>query len=84
MPVMLEALDPGAPPVMPPVTVGVPQLYVVPVGTMFPPPFAGVTMNPIPLHVDAVCGVVTDGVGVTVTVTVKFAPVQLPDLGVTV
>jgi hypothetical protein len=83
VPVMLAPL-PAAPPVRPPVTTGIPQLYVVPAGIIFPPtPFTGVTVKAVPLHVVGVCED-TNGFGFTVIVTVKFAPVQLPDNGVTV
>ena len=50
---------------------------------MFPPPFAGVIVKVPPLQIVAVCAVI-NGVGLTVTVTVKVAPVQLPVLAVTV
>ena len=40
---------PDAPPVMPPVTVGALQLYVVPAGTP-----DGVTVKPTPMHTDTV------------------------------
>jgi hypothetical protein len=46
-------------------------------------PLAGVTVNPVLLHVVAVIAVI-DGVGFNVTVTVKVPPVQLPESGVTV
>jgi hypothetical protein len=79
---MLEAFVPAVPPVIPPVTVGADQLYVVPEGTISVP-FVGVTVNPVPLHVVAVLFAMPD-CGLTVTVTVKFEPVQVPDTGVTV
>jgi hypothetical protein len=56
---------------------------VVPEGTT---PFAiltGVSENPTSLHTMEVI-VVTDGFGLTVTSTLKSAPVQLPEEGVTV
>ena len=68
VPVMLAPL-PAAPPVIPPVTTGVPQLYVVPAGTILPPPFAGVNVKAVPPQVAGVCAV-TNGVGFTITVTV--------------
>jgi hypothetical protein len=80
---MFAWFAPAAPPVMPPVTAGAAQLYVVPAGTMPSVPFAGVAVNATPLQVVAVILVIA-GLGLTVTVTVKFAPVQLPDKGVTV
>ena len=84
VPVMLAAPLPVAPPVSPPVTTGKGQLYVVPAGTIFPPtPSTGVTVKPVALHVAGVCDV-TNGFGFIVTVTVKVAPVQVPDKGVTV
>lgn len=47
----------------------------------------GVTVNPVPLHVSPVIAVIA-GLGLTVTVTVKVEPTQLPsatdDVGVTV
>ena len=48
---VIEEPDPATPPVIPPVTVGIPQLYVVPTGTILPPPSTGVTVNAVPLHV---------------------------------
>jgi hypothetical protein len=74
------------PPVKLPVTVGALQAYVVPVGTISPPPLLGVTVNPLPLQILAVL-FATDGVGLTVTVIVKLVPTQLPAsplVGVTV
>jgi hypothetical protein len=46
-------------------------------------PFTGVIVKLLPLQIIAVM-LLTDGVGFTVTVTVKLAPVQIPDAGVTV
>ena len=71
---------------MPPVTTGVDQLYIVPDGTISPPPLLGVTVN------EALLQAFTDrlainGLGLTVTVTVNVEPTQLPcapDVGVTV
>jgi hypothetical protein len=57
------------------------HVYVVELGTMFEPLRA--TVNADSLHAVAVCATI-DGLGLTVTVTVKSAPVQLPDVGVTV
>ena len=79
---MLTALVPGAPPVIPPVTVGVDQLYNVPAGTMPLVPFVGVTAKNTPLHTTVVIAVIT-AAGFTFTVTVNIAPVQLPETGVT-
>ena len=75
-----------APPVKLPVTVGALQAYVVPVGTISPPALLGVTVNPVPLQVLAVLFAIV-AIGLTVTVTVKLAPTQLPAsplVGVTV
>jgi hypothetical protein len=84
---MLAALLPAAPPVTPPVTTGAAQLYVVPAGTTPLVPSTGVTLKPDSLHAVAVIGVIV-GLGLTVTVTVKSAPTQLPsttdEVGVTV
>ncbi len=63
---------------MPPVTTGADQVYVVPAGCP-----AGVTENVPPLQMVDVCAV-TDGTGLTVTVTVKVEPVQVAVAGVTV
>jgi hypothetical protein len=77
------------PPVTPPVTTGEPHVYNVPVGTIVlavGTPLAGVTVNAVPLHIVAVCAVMT-GFGFTVTVTVKAVPTHAPaapDVGVTV
>ena len=75
------------PPVMPPVTAGAPQLYVVPAGTRPLAGSAGVTVNVPPLHTVAVMLLIA-AFGLTVTVTVKLFPVQLPsaggDVGITV
>ena len=46
------------------------------------PGLVGVTTKVTPLHTVVLIGV-TSGVGFTNTVTVNIAPVQLPDLGVT-
>jgi hypothetical protein len=83
VPLILLWLVPAAPPVNP-VPDGVLQLYVVPAGTTLPPPFVGVTVNPTPLHTVAVCAVVIDGCGLTVTVTANVLPAHVPDVGVTV
>ena len=49
-------------------------------GTMFPPPFAGVTLKEEPEQIAAVCAVVTLGTGLTVTVTVKDEPAHPAEL----
>ena len=62
---------------------GAVQLYVVPVGTISPPPLLGVSVNVEPLQTFIVFAAML-GVGLTVTVTVNGVPVQLPEPGVTV
>lgn len=42
----------------------------------------GVILNAFALHMDVVC-VLTDGVGLIVTVTLNVAPLHDPDTGVT-
>ena len=83
VPVMLLWALPEAPPVRPPVTVGADQLYVVPDGTIPFVSLTGVEVKPVPPQVTLVI-LFTYGRGFTVTVTVKVAPGQLPDNGVTV
>ena len=74
----------------PPVTaptgllIGFPQVYVVPAGTIFPLPSAGVTENALPEQIAADVRLVINGFGFTVTVIVNVSPVQLPATGVTV
>ena len=83
LPVITDTAVALAPPVRPPVTPGVDQLYKVPDGTI---PFVilvGVTLNATPLQLTVLIAVIT-AVGLIVTVTVKAAPVQLPDNGVIV
>jgi hypothetical protein len=79
---MFAADEPDEPPVIPPVTNGAGQLYVMPEGTISVP-LAGIIVKAVPLHVVAVLAAI-DGVGLTVTVTVKALPEQLPEVGVTV
>ena len=55
----------------------------MPDGTTPLVPLAGVDVNPTALQAVLVMLVIA-GVGLTVTVTVKVAPVQLPESGVTV
>ncbi len=83
MPLIFTALVPDAPPVIPPVIVGVDQLYKVPAGTMPFVPFVGVAVKSTPLQATVVMAVIT-AAGFTFTVTVNVAPVQLPDTGVTI
>lgn len=63
---------------------GVPQVYVVPTGTLFPPLFAGVTVKDVPEQIADGVTFAIDGFGFTVTVIVKVFPEQLPEVGVTV
>ncbi len=83
LPLINDAFVALNPPVIPPVTVGASQLYNVPAGTMPFVPSVGLTVNATPLQLTVVIAVTT-AVGLTVTVTVNVAPVQLPDNGVTV
>ncbi len=83
VPVITVAPLPVVPPVMPPVTVGALQLYVVPAGTIPLIPSVGVALNCTPLQVMAVIAAIT-AFGLTFTVTVNVAPVQLPVNGVTI
>src|ERR1044071_1702383 len=62
---VIDEPDPATPPVIPPVTVGTPQLYVVPAGTIPFVPFTGVAVNATALQTVAVIAV-TAGVGFTV------------------
>lgn len=73
---------PGAPPVKPDPDGG-DHVYVVPTGTIPLVILTGVTENPASLHTELIIGTIA-GFGFTVTVTVKFVPVQLPAAGVTV
>jgi len=82
VPVNIVAPLPVVPPVKPPVTLGALQLYVVPAGTIPLLPLVGVALNCTPLQVIAVIALIT-AFGLTVTVTVNVAPVQLPVNGVT-
>ena len=79
---MLVAFVPHTPPVMPPVTVGDNQLYVVPEGKTPFVPFTGVEVKDMPVHAVLVSAVI-EGVGFTVTVTVNEEPTHVPDIGVT-
>ncbi len=82
LPLINDAFVALNPPVIPPVTVGASQLYNVPAGTIPFVPSVGLTVNATPLQLTVVIAVTT-AVGLTVTVTVNVAPVQLPDKGVT-
>jgi hypothetical protein len=55
----------------------------VPTGTIPLVPFAGLTVKVFPLHEEAVM-LVMEGIVLTVMVTMKVLPVQVPDKGVTV
>jgi hypothetical protein len=68
----------AAPPVMPPDTAGAAHEYVVPAGTTPFVPSAGLTVKPTPVQTADVIAVIA-GLGLTVTVTVKDVPVQLPN-----
>ena len=83
VPVMFAAPDPVAPPLMPPVTTGADQLYVVPAGTIPLVPLVGVDVNNTPLHVTALIELIT-AFALTVTVNWNEPPTQLPVVGVTV
>ena len=83
MPVILASPVPGPPPVIPPVTEGADQVYVVFAGTRPLVTSTGVSVNVPPLQI-VVLMLVTAGIGLTVTVIVNVAPVQLPETGVTV
>src|SRR5450756_1817037 len=80
---MFTSAVPAAPPVIPPVTAGDGQVYVVDAGTIPLVPSAGDDVKLLPLHIVAFI-LEMAGFGSTVTVTVKVAPVQVPDFGVTV
>jgi hypothetical protein len=83
VPLMFAAPVPAAPPVMPPVTTGVPHVYVVPAGTMPFVPSTGATVKELPLQMVEVIVLIT-GMVTTVTVTVNVLPVHVPEIGVTV
>ena len=57
-----------------PVTVGAVQAYVTLLGTVFPPPSVGVTVNDDSEQIAAVCTVATTGTGFTVNVNVCGVP----------
>ena len=54
--------------VAPTVFVGTVQVYLVVLGTVFPPPSVGVILNVEPVQIVAACTVVTTGLGFTVIV----------------
>ena len=85
VPLILDCPVANAPPVKLPVTVGALHAYVVPNGTISVP-LVGVTEKLLPLHAVAVVFAIA-ALGLTVTVTVKVEPTQLPAaplVGVTV
>jgi hypothetical protein len=71
----------AAPPVNPGVITGNGQLYVVPAGTSPLVPFAGITLNALPLQTAVVISVM-DEFGKMVNVNVKELPMQEPAVGV--
>ncbi len=83
VPVIIDAPLPVPPPVILPVTDGALQLYNVPAGTTPLIPLVGDDVNNTPLHVVDVIALIV-AFGFTVTVKVNTAPVQLPEVGVTV
>ena len=77
MPPTTACALPAAPPVKPPVTVGLDQLYVVPVGiTSVPAPSVNVNVNASLLHATADLAEII-AFGLIVATTVKSEPVQL-------
>lgn len=82
LPSIMVAFVALKPPESPPVTAGADQLYEVPAGTIPFIPFAGVRLNNVPLQITLLM-VVIIAAGLTVTVTEKATPVQLPAIGVT-
>ena len=83
VPEIRAALVALIPPVKPPVTEGAGQVYIVPAGTIPLVISVGVVVNEVPLQMAAVIALIV-AIGLTVTVTVKAAPLQLPDTGVTI
>ena len=63
---------------------GVPHVYVVPAGTLFPPLLEGDTVNDKPEHIAGGVTFKMLGFGFTITVIVKVFPEQFPEVGVTV
>jgi hypothetical protein len=86
VPVIILCAVADAPPIIPPVTVGDDQLYVVPSGTisllLIPPPLTGVNTKLSLLHIISSFALIT-GIGSTVTVNVNTSPGQpVGDTGV--
>jgi hypothetical protein len=82
VPDIVNLLVSAAPPVTTGNVVGIFQLYLVPTGII---PFViltGETTNGTPLQVTVLIAVIS-GVGFNVTITVKAAPEQFPEVGVT-
>ena len=73
VPLILVCVNAAAPPVIPPVTTGTDQLYVVPAGITPLVTSVGVTVNNTPLHVTPVIAV-TAALGLIVTVNWNDAP----------
>jgi hypothetical protein len=77
VPVIMLVPLADAPPVIPPVTVGDDQLYVVPTGTisslLIPPPLTGVNTKLSLLHIISSLALI-EGVGLIVTVNVNTSP----------
>jgi hypothetical protein len=77
VPVIILCDVPDAPPMIPPVTTGNDQLYVVPTGTisspLIPPPLTGVNTKLPLLHIISSFALI-EGVGLTVTVNVNTSP----------
>jgi hypothetical protein len=82
VPLILVAPLPEVPPVIPPVTVGAGQLYVVPVGTVPLVISTGVTVKAPPLHIIDVI-LVMIGAGLTVTLTDSLSVQPLASVTVT-
>ena len=84
VPLINACAVPAAPPLIPTVTDGDAQVYVVPAGTTPFTPLVGDEVKLAPLQITAVIALIV-ALGLTVTVTVKEAPIQLPpEVGVTV
>ena len=83
VPNRLPEPDTAVPPVIPPVTIGADQLYVVPAGTTPLVPLTGVIVNKAPLQLTRLIAV-SEATGLTVKVNWNDAPAQPPEIGVTV
>ena len=83
VPEIFVCVVPVAPPVNPPETVGIPQLYVVPAGTTPFVPLVGVDVKVAALQIVAVIALI-EGIGFIVTISVNVAPGQAPAVGVIV